>query len=464
MKKHLCTSLFVVGASVFSLLNAQNIYTVVGEVAFGFGFSGDGGPATAAGLYSPCLATIDPSGNMYIADASNNVIRVVNHSTGDINTIAGNHAFGGGYSGNGGPATSAELNGPQGIVLDASGNIYIADTYNNVIRKVNTSGTISTFAGNHVIGYSGDGGAAISAELNNPTDVAFDVAGNVYIADHGNNVIREVNSVSGDISTVVGNSKSGYFGDGGPATAAELNLPVSVTFSHSGNMYITDYNNNLVREVSNGTITTVAGNHSKGFGYSGDGGSATSAQLYYPSGIVVDAIGNVFISDLANSVVRKVNTSGTISTVAGNNTEGSGYSGDGAPATAAELSTPLGLSLDNAGDLFIADGDNNVIRKVSTIAAGVEKITSASGEINIYPNPNSGSFVVSLSHAELVSALHPVIEVYNILGEKVFAENLEQVQGNNFINLPASTSGIYLYRILDENNNLLGAGKLVIEK
>jgi len=322
------------------------------------GYSGDGGAATAASLSSPYGVAVDSAGNIYIADRSNNRIRKVNTS-GIISTVAGNGALG--YSGDGGAATAAQLSSPHRVTVDSSGNIYIADTGNYRIRKVNTSGIISTVAGNGTQGYSGDGGAATAAQINNPYGVAVDSAGNIYIADNGNKRIRKVNT-SGIISTVAGNGTGGYLGDGGVATAAQLNNPYGVTVDNNGNIYIADTSNRRIRKVNtSGIISTVAGNGTAG--YSGDGGAATAAQLNNPYGVTVDNSGNIYIADTSNRRIRKVNTSGIISTVAGNGT--AGYSGDGGAATAASL-TPYGVALDSTGNIYIADGSYHRIRKVNT--------------------------------------------------------------------------------------------------
>ena len=236
--------------------------------------------------------------------------------------------------------------------MDSSGNLFIADTYNNVIREVNSStGTITTVAGNGICGYSGDGGAATGAELNAPAGIAVDAAGDLFIADSGNDVVREVNHVTGVITTVAGNGTYGYSGDGGAATSAELGFPSAVAVDAAGNLFIADSGNNVIREVnsSTGMITTVAGNYDLGSGYSGDGQAATGAQLNYPTGVAVDAAGDLFIADSGNNVVREVNLSiaaPKIATVAGNYDLGSGYSGDGQAATNAQLSDPWGVAVD----------------------------------------------------------------------------------------------------------------------
>ncbi len=235
-----------------------------------------------------------------------------------ITTVAGNGI--GSYSGDGGQATAANLNTPSGVAFDAAGNLYIADVNNNRIRKVTTAGAISTVAGNGTGGYSGDGGQATNAELNNPRGVACDATGNLYIADFENNRIRKVTTV-GVISTVAGNGTGGYSGDGGQATVAELNQPIGVTLDTAGNLYIADTYNNRIRIVTTaGVISTVAGNGTGG--YSGDGGQATATELYTPAGITFDAAGNLYIGDVENNRIRKVTTVGVISTVTGNGIPG----------------------------------------------------------------------------------------------------------------------------------------------
>jgi sugar lactone lactonase YvrE len=223
-------------------------------------------------------------------------------TSGTITTFAGNGTQG--FSGDGGPATSAGLSYPGGVAVDAAGNLYIADTSNHRVRKVSTSGTITTVAGNGTFGFSGDDGPATNATLSYPTEVAVDAVGNLYIADTGNLRVRKV-SASGTITTVAGNGIYGFSGDGGPATNASLVIPRGVAVDAVGNLYIADYGNSRVRKVSSwGTITTVAGNGSPGF--SGDGGPATSAALGYPRGVAVDAAGNLYIADTDNNRVRKV--------------------------------------------------------------------------------------------------------------------------------------------------------------
>jgi len=338
-------------------LKAQTITTFAGNGTGGF--SGDGSAATSAELSGPYNTAVDASGNVYIADQMNNRVRKVSTS-GVISTIAGNGSAG--FSGDGGSAISASLNSPTGVAVDGSGNVYIADENNHRIRVVNTSGVINTFAGNGTAGFNYDGIAATASELFYPWGVAVDGSGNVYIADKNNERIRKVNT-SGVISTIAGNGSAGFSGDGGLATAAELNVPVGVACDGSGNIYIVDENNQRIRKINtSGYINTVAGNGS--FGFTGDGGQATAAEIYDPYGVAVDGSGNIYIADLDNERVRIVNTSGVINTYAGDGVRGA--TGDGGPATAAQLYNPAGVAVDGYGDLFISDYINNKIREIAT--------------------------------------------------------------------------------------------------
>jgi sugar lactone lactonase YvrE len=244
----------------------------------------------------------------------------------------------------------------MGIAVDSSGNVYIADAINNRIRKV-SGGTIITVAGNGTAGYAGDGDAAPSAELNYPTDVAVDSSGNLYICDYGNDRIRKVSG--GTITTVAGNGTRGYRGDGGAAASAELQLPQGVAVDSSGNIFIADTGNQRIRRVSGGTITTVAGNGTGG--YRGDGGAATSAELNTPTEVKVDSSGNLFIADFQNNRIREV-SGGIIVTVAGSGTPGS--LGDGGVAASAWLSQPSGVAVSSLRKVFIADHGNSRIREV----------------------------------------------------------------------------------------------------
>ena len=347
-----------------------------------FGFSGDGGPATDAQLSVPVGVALDPAGNLYIADHDNGRIRKVT-SGGTISTYAGSGSRG--LSGDGGPATAAQLYSPHGVALDTAGNLYIADS--NRIRKVTPGGTISTYAGTGTGPFSGDGGPATAAQLSSPAGVALDLTGNLYIADDGNYRIRKV-TPGGTISTYAGGGSSNFSGDGGPATAAQLNVPVGVALDPAGNLYIADQGNSRIRKVTpGGTISTYAGTDTPGF--SGDGGPATAAQLNVPVGVAVDPAGNLYIADSGSSRIRKVGPGGTISTYAGGGGGTPGFLGDGGPATAAYLNNPVGVTLDPAGNLYIADTYNNRIRKVTpTVAVSTTPAPTASASLAAAPPPN----------------------------------------------------------------------------
>jgi len=327
------------------------------------GYSGDNGLAASAQLDQPGGVAMDSAGNLYIADTYNQVIRKVNPA-GAITTLAGNGTKG--YSD--GPATSAEFDQPLGLAVDGAGNLYIADYNNSVIRKLNAaSGVVTTVAGAAGnLGYSGDGGTATGALLETPWSVAVDGVGNLYIADTGNHVIRKVNP-AGIITTVAGNGTAGYSGDNGPATSAQLHQPEGVALDSAGNLYIADIYDQAIRKVNPaGIITTVAGNGTAG--YSGDNGPATSAQLDGPASVAVDSADNLYIVEFNSAIVRKVNGLGIITTVAGTPLV-AGYSGDNGPATSAQLQYPFDLALDGAGNLYIADFLNNRIRKVSVTSS-----------------------------------------------------------------------------------------------
>ncbi len=350
---------------------------VLGFWTFGFVLSAVAAPgniSTIAGGLIPYDVFVDGSGNIYIVDKNNHRISKVDTS-GIMTTVAGNGTFG--FSGDGGTATSASMSYPEGVFVDGSGNIYIADTENNRIRKVDTSGIISTVAGNGNRGFSGDGGAATSASMWYPVSVFVDGLGNIYIAITINSRIRKVDT-SGNINTVAGNGTLEFYGDGRPATRASLRGPSSVFVDGLGNIYIADTINNRIRKVdTSGIISTVAGNGNRGF--SGDRGPATRARLYSPSGVFVDGWGIIYIADRLNHRIRKVDTSGIISTVAGNGNRG--FSGDGGPAKFARLHRPTSVFVDGLSNIYIADTGNRRIRKVEGFPAPV-----------VPPfNPNSGT-------------------------------------------------------------------------
>ena len=343
----------------------------------GSGYGGDSGPATEAQLNNPNGVAVDEAGNVYIADSSNNAIRKVTPG-GIISTVA------------------SGFNYPATVRVDGAGNLYVADYYNNVIRMVTPGGVSAIFAGGgsgcgQQTDGLGDGCPATSAILNGPWGTVADGAGNLYIGDAGHNVIRKVGP-DGTITTIAGTGVAGYSGDGLAATAAQLNAPQLGAMDGAGNLYFADYYNNVIRKITpGGMITTVAGDNAKGPGYSGDGGPATLAQFYYPQEVAVDAAGDLYIADSGNSsyvgqgygLIRKVTPGGIISTVAGNGTQG--YSGDGGPATSAQLYGPWDIAVDGLGNLYIADAYNNAIRKVDVSGA------PSLGFANTYYNTNSAA-------------------------------------------------------------------------
>jgi hypothetical protein len=365
--------------SLFCLnTKAQIITTVAGNGTAGY--SGDGGQATAAELNGPSGVTVDALGNMYIADLKNNVIRKIN-TFGIISTIAGTGTAG--YSGDGGQATLAKLNQVTDVAFDAAGNMYIDDSHNHCIRKVDPTGIITTVAGTGSSGQSGDGGVATSAQLYYPNRIVLDAYGNLYISDTYNYAVRKVNT-SGIITTIAGVLGSfGFTGDGGQATVARLYDPTGLGFDGVGNLYIMDEYNNRIRKLNTaGILSTVAGNGVAG--YSGDGGQATTAEMNNPLGLAVDNAGNMYFPERTPNIIRKIDASGIISTIAGS-TVTAGYSGDGGLASVAKLNTPVNLSLDINNNLYIADNGNNVIRKISAPCPvsinGVTNICSGNGTV-----------------------------------------------------------------------------------
>ncbi|HEX5000693.1 MAG TPA: hypothetical protein VFY29_20890 [Terriglobia bacterium] len=340
------------------------IQTIAGTSS---GFSGDGGPGTSAQISLPHGLAVDPSGNLFIADTGNDRIRKVTPD-GVISTFAGTGTSG--FSGDGGPATAARLWMPEDVAVDLVGNVYIADRRNHRIRKVSPSGTITTVAGNGTLGYGGDGGPATAAALLDPFGVAVDAWGNIFIADTGNSRIRQVDG-TGTISTVAGTAIAGYSGDGGPANQARLSGVYDVVVAAAGDIYIADRGNNRVRRVgTNGIISTVAGNGASGA--TGNGGPATAASVT-PWALALDGMGNLFIGQSFERVVRRVDSAGIITAVAG--LPNSGFNGDGGPAISANLGDVDGLAFDVYGRLFIADNGFHRIRRV-TPDTGVPTVTS----------------------------------------------------------------------------------------
>jgi sugar lactone lactonase YvrE len=411
------------------------------------GYNGNNIPAITSQLSNPTSVSVDDSGNVYFADNGNNMIREINKA-GNILKIAGNGT--GGYSGDGGPAGKAQLSGPDGITVNDSGYVFIADEYNNRIRKVNpVTNTITTIAGKGNAGYSGDGGYATNAELFYPVDIAIDSKGNIFIADMINDRIREINAVSHGIKTVAGNGynstkwSGGFSGDGGLATLAELNQPQGVAVDNNNNLYIADTWNYRIRKVNltTGKISTIAGNGN--WGYSGDGGPATVAELSPPTSVKVDAFGSIYIADFYNNVVRQVNVwDSAISTIAGTSIQS--YSGDGGPAVSADLDLAHGLGFDTWGNLYIADYGNNRIRMVTT-PAGISTLKQK-GSISVYPNPAENEIHINISGFE---SDHATLQVIDITGKVVMQKEISKLYSAAPVSLNISglSQGMYFVNL-----------------
>ena len=358
---------------------------------------------TVAGgsLSFPNGVAVDGRGNLFIADFSGNVIRRVDAVTGVVTTAAG-----GGAGVDGGPASDAILDGPNGVAVDAAGNVFIAESNANVIRRVDVAtGIITTVAGNGTAGYGGDGAAAISGSLYYPYAVAVDAAGNLFIADLGNNCVRRVDAATGIIMTVAGNGSLGYGGDGGLATDAALSPPVGVAVDASGNVYVSDQGNNRVRRVDavTGIITTVAGDGSAG--YSGDGGPATAASLFNSIGIAVDGADNLLIADYGNRAIRRVDVgTGLIATVAGG-----GAAGDGGAATDASLSNPYGVAVDATGNLFLSEPLEHRVRRVDGATSDSSSEFAQTNDCGVVAPGGSCTVQVSFTPSQLGSRVASLV-------------------------------------------------------
>lgn len=349
------------GASERTLhLPSFRVFMVAGTGELGF--KGDGGLATRAHLWFAASVAVDEDGNIVVADSFNNRIRRVDARTGAITTVAGTGEQG--FSGDGDRATEARLNSPSGVAVDRKGNILIADTFNHRIRIVDgRTGIISTLAGTGEQGAAGDEGLAVRAQLADPSGIVVDGEGNLLIADSANHRIRKVNRTNHVITTVAGTGVAGMSGDGGPGVIAQLNNPTAVAVNAAGHVVIADTFNNRVRllDTASGLIGTVAGNGEEGF--DGDGEPATRARLMQPSGVTVDAAGAMYLADTLNNRIRRVDpVSGIISTVAG--TDVRGHAINGMTAELAPLNNPMGLTSDAFGNLVVADSGNHCVLRI----------------------------------------------------------------------------------------------------
>jgi sugar lactone lactonase YvrE len=409
-------------------VHAQNITTFAGIGTSGY--TGDGGQATAAAIANPVDVAIGKNKSVYICVDDTHCVRMVD-SFGVIRTVAGSGAVG--YAGDGGPATSASLYNPTGIALDTAGNLYIADPNNHRVRKVSTAGIITTFAGTGVVGYSGDGGPAISAQMYTPIDITFDKMGNMFIAEADNHIIRKINT-SGIISTVAGSSR-GFYGDGGPAISAKLDYPTGLTFDTTGNLFIADQLNHRIRKINtSGIISTYAGSATMGF--SGDGGPATAAEMTNPTGVEVHPNGNLLIAERYR--VRMVSKTGVISTIAGNGS--SAFSGDGGPATAAGVMA-YRLTSDTAGKIFISGTGHHRVRtfKLPYLPTYTDQVSSTDNNFSMFPNPATKN--ISIQSPSIIYN----VSITDLAGRKVLYKN----NLSNTISLDIETlpTGTYIVRV-----------------
>ncbi len=446
--------IIIISCACLNMQAQENIIITIAGLGTA-GYSGDDGEATNAKLNVPDRLFLDRFENLYIADAFNNRIRKVDLISGIISTVCGNDTAE--FSGDGGPASSSQLYVPQGIITDTIDNKYIVDAGNNRIRFINIfTNVISTIAGSGpsgigVVGDLGDGGPATNAQISNPSGLCIDKFFNLYISDYGNNKIRKINALTGIISTFAGIGTHGYMGgsvdytgDGGQATAAIFSGPIQVFADNADNIFICDQWNHAIRKVdaTTGIITTITGNGTAG--HTGDGGLAVNATLNQPGGIFVDDKENIFIAEYGDGVIRKIDgATGIISTVAGTGTRG--YSGDGGPATAAELKCS-DVVVDKNGVIYIADIDNNRIRMVYNTAMGVGNVKMGKGEnVQIYPNPvNDELNIENGANSDLI--------IYNLLGSELLETKL--ISNKEAVNIIQLTPGVYLVKIIGANGEV----------
>jgi trimeric autotransporter adhesin len=429
-------------------LDGQIITTIAGNGLEGN--SGDGHQATNARIFAPSGVAADKYGRIYVVDHISNVIRKIDPN-GIITRFAGNGIPG--HNGDGGLATNAQIDlsyNSNGITVDTNGNVFFSD--GSVIRKVSTTGLITTIAGNGIYGFSGDGGQATAASFMTPKGICFDKSGNLYVVDEENNNVRKID-MNGIISTIAGTT-FGYSGDGGPATSAQLKMPLGIAADDIGNIYIADFYNNRVRKINaDGIITTVAGGAISGISNC-FGCLASNLALPAPIGIAIDRFGNVYTSAAGDNVIYKITADGKAYSIAGNGTPG--YSGDGDAATKAILNNPNMLCFDNSGDLLIADRRNSRFRKIWYSTAHAPRVST---QLYIFPNPVPHS---NFSFKIITDAIDDAkLEITNVLGQVVLRGSCST--NTNTTNTITLNTPPGLYFITAHTSAGSATSKLVIE-
>ena len=419
-------------------VKAQTITTVAGNGTYGY--FGDGVPATSTSLTSPIGVAADAGGNVYIAERNAFRIRKVSPA-GIITTIAGNGLTG--FSGDGGPATAATMNRPYGVAVDKYGNVYFADFGNDRVRRIDTSGIITTVAGNGLMSVNTSGIPATAVSLYQPVGIAVDDSGCIYIAESAGECVQKV-SATGIITTIACCGSASSPADGGPATAANLHSPYSVAVDKEGNVYVGEDAGSRVRKISpDGIIHRFAGTGTPASG--GDNGPASAASLNRCLGIAVDTIGNVYISDGDNNSIRKVDKLGIINTIAGIGT--AGFYGDDGPAIDAELSTPVGLAFDKAGNLYASDFYNTRVRRISPASLSADNVNlKSTTTLSIYPNPAEGLFTINIASGKKEQFR---VAIYNCIGERVKEFTMET--NSPTIVLLGQPNGVYYLSATNEH-------------
>ncbi len=408
------------------IIQSQTITTVVGNG--NSGFSGDGGLATTAKLNLPFNLTFDKNDNIYIADTYNNSIRRVDNESGIITTVIGTAD----------KKLVSELKTPTGLTFDNYNNLYVADLANLRIRKVNldTGSSITLVGKKSEVEHPN-----IDAVLGGPFNVVFDKKGNLYVSVNSDSKIEKVDFSTGKVTTIAGTGEVGYSGDGASASSAKLANPTGLALDGKGNLYISDTGNERIRKVnlSTGIITTIAGTGETGF--IGDGVQATKAQLANPLGLTFSKSGDLYIVDRGNNRVRKITIStGTITTIAG--TGKSGFSGDGELAKNAKLSNPTGLAFNKSGDLFVVDRGNNRVRKISGLTNNTSEELPLEANIKIYPNPSTDKITIELNNKIKIKST----SLFDITGKKVRVKMKDKT-----LNVSKLPRGIYMLRIATNN-------------